>query len=99
MKEPAWLTHLIDQRLALIEESIGHAVPTTNIIMTPLTEPGPTATQRELEQWDRSCDNCGRHCPPPKQFYTGHIVRTLRAGTRVYMTFGVCQRCQSAFED
>lgn len=99
MKEPAWLVHLIDQRLALIEDKLGASVPDTNLIMTPLTEPGEKATQREFDQWDRTCDHCGRYCKAPRLFYTGHIVRQLRCNTTVYMTFGVCQRCKPSLED
>lgn len=96
MKEPAWLTSLIDQRVALVEDKIGDIVLDTNIIMTPLTEPPEGASERALKRWDRSCDNpgCHRYCSDPQPFFTLHVVRTLRHGTKVYMTAGLCADCK-----
>jgi hypothetical protein len=87
---PGWLTDLADQRLALIEEA---AIPATfPVVVTPLREPPETATAREREQWERSCDCCGKWCPYPREdFYTGSIQRNTKAGVLVLIPFGVCK--------
>jgi hypothetical protein len=95
-KLPAWLTAKVDQRLALVEESIGNAdLATTSIVMTPLLEPHPTAPALTWARWDRTCDSCLVYCPDTEAFYTGHVVRALRNGTQVCITFGVCEICRS----
>ena len=94
MSEPAWLVALIDQRLALVEDKLGEVPAVTHMVMTPLTEPREDATQREYDEWDRTCDSCRKFQPNGKNFYTGHIVRQLKSGLMVYMTFGVCESCK-----
>lgn len=92
--EPTWLVSKIDQRLALMEEHMGNAadVP-AQVVMTPLTEPGEDATKEDFERWERTCDNCGRYCPPDSEFYTGHSVR-MRGEVQVIFMFGVCPDCK-----
>lgn len=90
---PAWLISLVDQRMALVEESVGKMPPASlpTIVMTPLCEQ-PSII--DFDRWNRSCDCCGTYCPPADHFYGGHITRTLRNGIPVNMTFGVCQSCK-----
>jgi hypothetical protein len=92
MTEPAWLTHLVDQRMALINDKATPLLPEHALVMTPLTEPPEGATEAQYRRWDRTCDCCQTFCPPGKDFYTGHLVRELSDGRPVYMTFGVCKR-------
>ena len=98
MKEPAWLTHAIDQRMALLEDKVSPTVSDVNLIMTPLFEPAEDTTAA-LDRWEHTCDNpsCGRYLP--NKLHPGHAVRLLRNGTQVFMTFAVCSKCKTAFED
>lgn len=94
-KTPPWLTALVDQRLALVEESgvpaAASALGKIPLIVTPLTEPPPNATHVQHSRWDRTCDGCGEYCPYPKDFYTGQVQRTTSTGILVVMFFGVCK--------
>lgn len=85
---PAWLTSLVDQRMALIDQAI--AVSPAPLIVTPLQEPPEGATDQEYERWDRSCDCCGKDCLH-ENFYTGQVMRTAQCGAQVIITYGVCQ--------
>lgn len=89
--EPSWLTAKVDQRLALMEDHIPMESVGDALIVSMLTEPPPNATPEQMEVWERSCDNCGKHCPG--DFYTGHVSRTLH-GKPVRITFGVCPSCK-----
>lgn len=87
---PAWLQAKIDQRMALVAD----AVPSADwpVIVTPLTEADENATPLQRQQWDRTCDACGKHCPYPREdFYTGHVQRTREDGVLVLMFYGVCK--------
>ena len=97
-KTPPWLAAKIDQRMALLEQAVGNKTLDVSLVMTPLTEPREGASDAEHQRWDRSCDNCGRYCPPAADFYTGHVVRFLSNGTRVYISFGVCINCKPSIE-
>lgn len=92
---PAWLISLVDQRMALVEESIGKMLPTSlpTIVMTPLAEKPDVVS---FERWNRTCDCCDSYCPDSAAFYAGHITRQLRNGIPVNMTFGVCEACKKA---
>lgn len=94
MKEPAWLTSLADQRMALFEDKaaalIGAAQP--HFIMTFLTEPDED-TPAALEHWEHSCTNCRAF--RPGQLYPGMVRRTMRNGVEVIMTFDVCEECRT----
>jgi hypothetical protein len=95
-REPAWLTAMLDQRLALIKETVedpNTAFGLMNMVMTPLTEPREGATQEEYERWDQTCDNCGAYVPG--ELFTGHVVRFLDA-VQVIVSFGVCTPCREA---
>lgn len=95
-QEPAWLIAKVDQRLAQMSQAMDtpegrFALSLTDIVLTPLAEPPEGATPLEFERWDKTCDNCGKHCPT--SLYTGHVMR-LHLGTRVNLTFGVCPECK-----
>lgn len=90
---PAWLTAKVDQRLAMFEQVLGGQLEQLHIVMAPLSEPDEDASPEEFEQWDRTCDNCGRYCKEPLEFYTGGVVRYLKDGQPVHLTFGVCKDC------
>lgn len=91
---PTWLIAKVDQRLALMEQALKDEPEQAQLIMSPLTEPRPGATRVEYLRWDRSCDGCGKYCPNSDDFYTGHLIRNLRNGQPVYLTFGVCADCK-----
>jgi len=92
MSEPAWLTAAVDQRLALMVETIGEAVQFIDheVIVTPLTEPREGASDAEMKHWDFSCDNCGRYCPT--RLLVGQVTRELH-GKPVMFTYGACPWC------
>jgi hypothetical protein len=98
-REPAWLTAMIDQRMALMEEHLGNPanVP-ANVVMTPLTEPEEDATNADRERWERTCDNCGTYCDNDTPFYTGSTVR-MRGNVQVIFMFGVCAPCKEAGDE
>lgn len=100
--KPAWLTAKVDQRLAFMAEQFGAAGTTDQMIeaflkaqptvlFTPLTEPPENATDAEFERWDRTCDNCGKHCTG--RFFTGSVVRE-KWDTQVIFMFGTCETCK-----
>ncbi len=93
-KEPAWVTARVDQLIAKVRHVLGEDVtfPQT-LVMTPLTEPDENSSPAEWEVWERTCDNCGKHCPHPEKFYSGHVVRHV-FGTQMLITFGVCSDCR-----
>lgn len=79
--------------MALVEEhvtsaAVGLPLP---LIVTPLTEPPEGASPKQYDKWDRTCDCCGRHCPWPRDFYTGHVQRNTKTGLLVIISFGVCK--------
>lgn len=95
LKEPAWLTSLVDQRMALLEDKAAellHLGQTT--IFTFLTEPEQD-NQLALRHWEDSCDNCKAF--RPGALHSGTIVRYTRNGVRVIMSFGVCAQCATTF--
>lgn len=89
---PAWLTSLIDQRLALLEHAIGSLEFKHDAVFTLLTE-NPLVPPHINE---RTCDNpgCRKYCGDDDPFYTGVIERTLRNGKPVIMGYGVCGDCK-----
>lgn len=95
-KLPAWLSAKVDQRMALVDQHVTPAALTMSgklpLILTPLTEPSPLASDTVLSQWDRTCDCCGRFCPDEVDFYTGQVQRTTKGGVLVIMFFGVCEK-------
>jgi hypothetical protein len=96
--EPAWLTALCDQRLALVEEKLDLSlIDEHTFLMTPLTEPREGASKIEFIRWDRSCDSCGQYCPKDKSFSPGQIVKHLSNGHQIMFTFGVCSNCRLSF--
>lgn len=97
MIEPAWLTALIDQRMALVEDKVAGKVDADYLITTPLVEYGPD-TRPGFDRWDKTCDNPGCHRYCPTTLFSGHIVRNLKQGNQVVMIFGVCPRCKTQLE-
>lgn len=95
MTTPAWFTSKVDQRLAMVEESLKTtgAEPAINVVMTPLAEPPEHASKAEHDRWDRTCDGCGAYVPHTEHFYTGHHEAKTRKGTPVVVIFGVCESC------
>jgi len=92
---PPWLTAKIDQRVALMLDTLGPAVSGFDeytVVMTPLTEPEEDATPAEIQRWERACDNCGRYCHVGENFFTGHLVRDVE-GHQVIFMFGACPEC------
>lgn len=99
MTDPPWLTAKIDQRLKLLEVVTEATHGSHDMIMTPLTEPA-TDSKLSAEHWERSCDNCGRFTPKGVVgFYTGHTVRLLPRGVRVFIMYGVCSKCIATFDE
>lgn len=96
-KEPAWLTALVDQRMALIEHKASPLIDSTapSIVMTSLTEPEED-TRLALDHWEQSCDNCKAY--RPNGIHSGTITRYTKAGVQVIITFGVCAECFRTFE-
>lgn len=89
MNEPAWLTAKIDQRVALVEQELARGRHSSaNVVFVMLTEP-PDDSEQEAARWERTCDNCGKDCTD-SDFYTGHVIRELRDGRKVFIGFGVC---------
>lgn len=100
--EPPWLTALVDQRMALMKSKgvFEIAEDTKPMIFTHVTEPAPGVTSRARDEWERTCDNCGRYCRPESkgggmEFYTGHVVRNVE-GRQVLLAYGVCNDCRLA---
>ena len=95
-KEPPWLTAMIDQRMALMEQELGPAVDglqSYGVVLTLLTEPPEGSSHAVAERWERSCDRCGLYCPDDAEFYTGHATREL-GGAKVMVAFGMCPACR-----
>lgn len=94
-REPAWLTAMVDQHLALVADTLGDAMSgfsDFHVVMMSLTEPAEDADADERDRWERMCDRCGRYCPPGSDFFTGTVTRDLQ-GTQVIVAFGVCPAC------
>lgn len=95
--EPAWLTAVVDQRLALMKDTIGVDTVVRDgrtVMMTPLTEPPEGASQDEQDAWEFTCDNCGRYCP--ESMWMAHTERSA-FGVQVLFMFGVCPPCAAEF--
>lgn len=91
---PAWFIALVDQRMALVQEALGDlTLDKLEVVMVPLTEPAPDASEAELTYWERRCDHCGKYCKDETPFYTGHIVKAMRNGKLVHLMFGMCEPC------
>jgi hypothetical protein len=92
-REPMWLVHKVDQRLAFLREQSGgiEAMAIANgakIIMTFLSDPEDESDEAQ-ERWNHSCDNCGGfgHQNP------GYVMRQVGA-IQVVLTFGMCDTCK-----
>jgi hypothetical protein len=96
---PAWLTSMVDQKLALMLD----VVPFVgfDVIFMMLTEPTPAD---DPKKWERSCDNpsCRTYCPEGTDFYTGQVEATAHndqhGAYRVIIGYGVCSSCAAGFE-
>jgi hypothetical protein len=88
------LTAKIDQRLALMSEALqAMQLEGLPLVMVTLTEFAEDATPQQIEEWERTCDSCGKHCPWPIDFYIGHITRDVGL-LQVIITYGVCADCK-----
>ncbi len=92
-KEPPWLTAMADQRLAQFNAAVPKLVvgdlAGAEVVMFTLTDPSAD-TERAVDRWNNSCDNCGEHCPDT--LLTGHVGRAYQ-GKDVVITFGACPDC------
>ena len=96
-KEPAWLSSLADQKLAMVEHSGAPAMAKAQgitVIMTFLTEP-ETDSQQAVEFWENACDNCKKF---PGAQHGAHVERRARNGVPVVMTFNVCDECKTTID-
>lgn len=96
MTEPAWLTHLVDQRLALLDDKVLSKFTSNGyeLIVLPLgTHPSDDASEAELLKWERTCDHCGHYSGPDEDFYTSHTVREYK-GYAILLILGVCESCK-----
>lgn len=97
--EPAWLTAKIDQRIQLMRDSGAFEIASESqpLIFSFLDEGDHEMTPEEFRVWERTCDNCGRYCPPTGDmaFYTGHAGREIE-GRQVILAYGVCDDCRPA---
>lgn len=95
--EPPWLTAKVDRRLAELKAggAFEIAIDQAPIIMTYLDEGDAKMSPQARQQWERTCDNCGRYCPEVggMAFYTGHAMRLVDQ-RQVLMTYGVCDDCR-----
>jgi hypothetical protein len=93
--EPVWLAAALEARVETLGGAVllGQAAATeAGVVMATLTEPPEHATPAQRDRWERTCDNCGAHCPGT--FYTGTAARLTRTGVQVIITFGVCPACK-----
>ena len=105
MTTPSWLTHAIDQRLALLRDGLPDDLDgVASVIMTPLREPQDIdvlsdADQiRALSKWERTCDGCNTFVEDDEEFYNSHHAEQLR-GLTVVIVFGVCHNCSADFKE
>lgn len=94
-REPAWLTHMVDQRLAFYRESgaaQGAASMGAETIMAFLTDPEEDS-EGATDRHQRTCDRCGVYVPSRLPFLVGMATRDLNSKQRIMFTFGVCERC------
>lgn len=96
---PPWLVAMVDQRVALMKQSIGELgfrkiKRDMGVLLTPLTEPREGATQVEMEEWNFTCDHCGK--VDREGLHAGHHVRYVYH-VRVELMFGVCSECAKDF--
>jgi hypothetical protein len=93
---PIWLDAKVDQRLAQMQEAmpipVMAAATGAHVIMVTLTEPDEDATPEQIQQWNLTCDNCGKVDPV---LHTGHMERRVD-GVLVVITMGACASCLSA---
>lgn len=101
MAEPTWLTAKVDRRIAEIRAGGAFEIASDKqpVIMTFLDEGDPEMSKREREQWERTCDHCGRYCPGDggMDFYAGHVRRDVD-GRQVILAYGVCDDCRPETE-
>lgn len=91
-REPAWLTSMLDQRLAQLKHQLGKdtiAKLDYPVLMLSLTDPPLLQPVR----WELSCDHCQKYFPTGEGLLVGTAVRTLKPDVMVNITFGVCHDC------
>ncbi|NUS02037.1 MAG: hypothetical protein HOV97_05680 [Nonomuraea sp.] len=96
---PMWLVAKVDQRIAHVEAEAGEGIDAfakeggvNPLVMMTLTE--PQDQDLSIDDWERSCDNCGVVTPKGTAFYTGQTARKLKHGQIVILTFGMCGACK-----
>lgn len=96
VSEPEWLKRMLDLRIELMMHEFGGRMPPAlrqaGFAMTTLTEPAETATREERDQWERTCDHCGRYFGDDDPFYTGISQREIE-GVQLNIAFGCCAEC------
>ena len=107
--EAPWLQAKTDERVELMVKAGALNVAResgTAFLMSLLDEGSEDMTEEEQEQWERTCDNCGRYIPPETnpgvggyyaEFYTGYTTREVD-GVQIMLAFGVCGTCKESDE-
>jgi hypothetical protein len=94
VREPAWLTAAVDQRLAMMFEIMDASLlDDLTILFTFLTEPVEGAGPLEMAYWEHACDNCGKFSKD--EVLTGTVERVFE-GHKVLVQFGACPTCRTA---
>lgn len=94
VREPAWLTAAVDQRLAMMFEIVDPSVlDKGTVLFAFLTEPAEGAGPLEFGYWEHACDNCGRYSKD--DVLTGTVERMFE-DTKVLVQFGACPTCREA---
>ena len=93
-EEPPWLLAKIDQRVAAFKDEITAKTAVDisgyDTIVMPLTEPPEGASRRQIQMWERTCDNCGKFLPAGLN--SGH-AKLEWDGVPVLVFFGACNDC------
>lgn len=92
MSTPSWITQKVDQHIARVRDTLGGQTE-YGVVLTTLTEPPEDADQATIDRWERSCDNCGAHCPDGTPFYTVQVSEMVD-GTQMIVAFGACETCK-----
>lgn len=101
VKEPPWVTALLDQRIQALKtgEWKGHGMfnDIAKVVVVPLRD---KPEEVDSEEWERTCDNCGTYCPPGPEdsFYSGMIEKLVN-DLRLIFFYGMCPECNKEVED
>lgn len=104
IKQPPWVSALVDQRMAALKSgdvtSSGLFNEKTKVIVVPLRDMPDGA---DPEYWERVCDKCDKYCPPVRDgddwvedaFFSG-MVEERANGLRIILFYGSCPDCLEA---